>query len=77
VNATRILVLGGTQFVGRHVVEAALARALAARLRIRPLEEIARHTLEWARAGLAPSAPEAGLERVKERDVLDARLSKR
>ena len=52
-------------------------RALAAGLRIRPLEETARDTLEWVRAGLVPSEPGAGLDRVKERRVLDAWASKR
>ena len=51
-------------------------RALAAGLRIRPLEETARDTLEWVRAGLAPSEPDAGLDRAKERRVLDAWASK-
>ena len=47
-------------------------RALANGLRIRPLEETVRDTLEWVRAGLSPSEPPAGLAREKEQRVLDA-----
>jgi len=47
-------------------------RALANGLRIRPLEETVRDTLEWVRAGLSPSEPSAGLAREKEQRVLDA-----
>jgi 2'-hydroxyisoflavone reductase len=51
-------------------------RALAAGLHTRPLEETARDTLEWVRSGQAPPDPPAGLDREKERRVLDAWLSK-
>jgi len=56
-----------------------VSRALAAGLRFRPLEETARDTLAWAESGPAaagkdvgvPMAP-AGLERARERELLDA-----
>jgi len=51
-------------------------RALAAGLRTRPLAETARDTLDWVRRGEAPSDPPAGLDREKERRVLDSWLSK-
>ena len=51
-------------------------RAVAAGLRARPLEETARDTLDWVRSGEAPADPPAGLDREKERQVLDAWLSK-
>ena len=47
-------------------------RALAAGLRPRPLEETARDTLAWLQSGEAPAAPPAGLDREKERRVLEA-----
>jgi len=51
-------------------------RALAAGLRTRPIEETARATLAWVRSGDAPADSPAGLDREKERRVLDAWLSK-
>jgi 2'-hydroxyisoflavone reductase len=51
-------------------------RALARGLRIRPLEDTVRDTLEWVRAGLAPTEPQAGLACEKERRVLDAWLTR-
>lgn len=51
-------------------------RALAAGLRIRPLEETVRATVEWVRSGEAPVDPPAGLEPAKEQSVLDAWASK-
>jgi len=51
-------------------------RALAAGLRTRPIEETARATLAWVRSGDAPADAPAGLDREKERRVLDAWLSK-
>jgi 2'-hydroxyisoflavone reductase len=51
-------------------------RALAGGLRTRPLEETARATLAWVRSGDAPADAPAGLDREKERRVLDAWLSK-
>ncbi len=51
--------------------------AFAAGLETRPLEETARDTLAWVRSGSAPGATAAGLDRAKERAVLDAWLSKR
>jgi 2'-hydroxyisoflavone reductase len=53
------------------------ARAFAAGLETRPLEETARDTLDWALSGQAPEDPPAGLAREKEQQVLDAWLSKR
>jgi 2'-hydroxyisoflavone reductase len=53
------------------------ARALAAGLAPRPLEQTVRDTLEWVAAGEAPTETGAGLAREKERSVLDAWLSKR
>lgn len=52
------------------------AAALAAGLRARPLEETARDTLAWIRAGDAPRETDAGLDREKERRILDSWLSK-
>jgi 2'-hydroxyisoflavone reductase len=49
--------------------------AFAAGLETRPLEEKVRDTLAWIEAGEAP-ATEAGLDRRKERALLDAWLSK-
>jgi 2'-hydroxyisoflavone reductase len=51
-------------------------RALAAGLRTRPLAETARDTLAWVQSGQGPADPPAGLDREKERQVLDAWLSK-
>jgi 2'-hydroxyisoflavone reductase len=59
-----------------EMLRAPVERALAAGLRIRPLEETVRDTLEWVRSGLAPIEPPAGLDREKEQQVLDAWLSK-
>ena len=53
------------------------ARALAAGLETRPLAETVRDTLEWVRSGEAPAEAPAGLDRAKERRVLDEWLSKR
>jgi 2'-hydroxyisoflavone reductase len=52
------------------------ARAFAAGLETRPLEETVRDTLAWIESGEAPTETDAGLERVKEQAVLDAWLSK-
>jgi 2'-hydroxyisoflavone reductase len=60
----------------RSMMNAPVDRALAEGLRIRPLEDTVRDTLEWVRAGLAPIEPAAGLDREKEQRVLDAWLSK-
>ncbi|HEV7640226.1 MAG TPA: NAD-dependent epimerase/dehydratase family protein [Gaiellaceae bacterium] len=46
--------------------------ALAAGLRLRPLEETVRDTLAWAQSGEAPTEFPAGLDREKEHAVLDA-----
>jgi 2'-hydroxyisoflavone reductase len=51
--------------------------AFAAGLRPRPLAETVRDTLAWVASGAAPPETAAGLDRVKEQDVLDAWLSKR
>src|SRR3954470_22708139 len=51
-------------------------RALAAGLRTRTIDETARDPLEWVRSGQAPADAPAGLDRAKERQVLDAWLSK-
>jgi nucleoside-diphosphate-sugar epimerase len=53
------------------------ARAFAAGLETRPLEETVRDTLAWVASGEAPAHTEAGLDRAKEQSVLDAWLSKR
>jgi 2'-hydroxyisoflavone reductase len=63
-----------------HMQEADVARAVAAGLRFRPVEETVRHTLEWARATgetAAPLAsgaefPPAGMEPERERKLLAA-----
>lgn len=60
----------------RSMLNTPVDRALAAGLRIRPLEDTVRDTLDWVRAGLAPIEPPAGLDREKEQRVLDAWLSK-
>jgi 2'-hydroxyisoflavone reductase len=52
------------------------APALAAGLRITPLEETARDTLAWGRTGEGPAEPPAGLAREKERLLLDVWASK-
>jgi 2'-hydroxyisoflavone reductase len=59
-----------------RMLEADPSAALANGLRIRPLEQTAADTLAWARAEGAATEPPAGLERAKERLVLDAWLSK-
>jgi 2'-hydroxyisoflavone reductase len=53
------------------------APALAAGLEPRPLEETVRDTLAWVADGDAPTVTDAGLDRVKERTLLDNWLSKR
>jgi 2'-hydroxyisoflavone reductase len=50
--------------------------AFAAGLETRPLAETVRATLDWARSGEAPPEPPAGLAKEKEKQVLDAWLSK-
>jgi 2'-hydroxyisoflavone reductase len=60
----------------REMLSVPVERALTAGLRIRPLEETVRDTLEWVRAGLAPIEPPAGLDREKEQRVLDEWFSK-
>lgn len=50
------------------------ARAVAAGLTPRPLEETAHDTLAWAQSGDAPVDPPAGLARTKEQAVLGAWL---
>jgi 2'-hydroxyisoflavone reductase len=50
-------------------------RALANGLTIRPLEDTARDTLNWAQSGQAPGDPPAGLAREKEQRVLEAWLA--
>ena len=52
------------------------APASEAGLRARPLEDTARDTLDWIRAGEAPQDTDAGLDRAKERSILDNWLSK-
>lgn len=52
------------------------SKAFAAGLEPRPLVETARDTLAWARSADAPAVFPAGLDRAKERTVLDAWLSK-
>jgi 2'-hydroxyisoflavone reductase len=50
--------------------------AFAAGLETRPLEETVRDTLAWVERGEGPPDATAGLDRAKERRVLDAWLSK-
>jgi 2'-hydroxyisoflavone reductase len=50
--------------------------ASAAGLQVRPLEETTRDTLAWAQSSDAPNTFPAGLDREKERAVLDEWLSK-
>ncbi len=50
--------------------------AFAAGLVTRPLAETARDTLAWLETGEGPTTVDAGLERDKERRILDAWLSK-
>jgi 2'-hydroxyisoflavone reductase len=52
------------------------APAFEAGLHARPLEDTARDTLAWIRAGEAPHDAGAGLDRAKERGILDIWLSK-
>jgi 2'-hydroxyisoflavone reductase len=58
-----------TSHVG--ILQMNVRRALASRLRFRPLVETARDTLAWERAR-GPHAWRAGLAREKERALLDA-----
>jgi 2'-hydroxyisoflavone reductase len=60
----------------RSMQETPVGRATAAGLRHRPLEETVRDTLAWVQSGEAPEEPPAGLDREKEKRVLDAWLSK-
>lgn len=66
--------LASPEFAGMLSVDP--APAFAAGLAPRPLEETARDTLAWVRSGEAPKT-EAGLDRAKERRLLDSWLSKR
>jgi 2'-hydroxyisoflavone reductase len=52
------------------------SRAFAAGLEARPLADTARDTLAWVESGEAPADPPAGLDREKEREILDRWLSK-
>lgn len=52
-------------------MRAPVDRALAAGLRIRPLTETVRDTIDWVASGEAPIEPPAGLDREKEQAVLD------
>jgi 2'-hydroxyisoflavone reductase len=60
----------------RSMQQTPVDRALAAGLQHRPLAETVRDTLAWVRSGEAPAEAPAGLEREKERRILDAWLSK-
>jgi 2'-hydroxyisoflavone reductase len=53
------------------LLRAPVERALAAGLEIRPLRETAADTLAWVRSGEAPIEPPAGLDREKERRLLE------
>lgn len=66
--------LAGAEHAGMLSIDP--ARAFAAGLETRPLEETVRDTLEWVHSGEAPIEPPAGLAREKEQAVLDAWLSK-
>ncbi len=61
----RLLVLGGSQFLGRAIA----ARACAAGLNVRALSETACDTLEWLRTA---NGPVVGLTSDEEREVLVA-----
>jgi 2'-hydroxyisoflavone reductase len=52
-------------------MRAPVDRALDAGLRIRPLTETVRSTIDWVASGEAPIEPPAGLDREKEQAVLD------
>jgi 2'-hydroxyisoflavone reductase len=52
------------------------AKAFAAGLETRPLEETVGDTLAWVRSGEGPAEPPAGLAREKEDATLDSWLSK-
>jgi hypothetical protein len=52
------------------------SEAFAAGLHARPLDETARDTLAWIRAGESPQDTDAGLDPTKERRVLDSWASK-
>lgn len=56
-------------------MRAPVGRALDAGLRLRPLTETVRDTLDWVASGEAPIEPPAGLEREKEQRVLDEWLA--
>jgi 2'-hydroxyisoflavone reductase len=60
----------------RSMQRTPVARATAAGLSHRPLEDTVRDTLAWVQSGEGPSEPPAGLDAVKEQRVLDAWLSK-
>jgi 2'-hydroxyisoflavone reductase len=60
----------------RGMLSADPSAAIAAGLRMRPLEETVRDTLAWAQGGEAPTEFPAGLDPTKEQAVLDEWLSK-
>jgi 2'-hydroxyisoflavone reductase len=66
--------LDDAQYTGMLSVDP--TAAFGAGLETRPLEETVHATLAWARSGEAPAEAPAGLAREKERQVLDAWLSR-
>jgi 2'-hydroxyisoflavone reductase len=59
-----LLILGGTGFLGRYLVEAGLA--------FRPLAETIEDVLNWDRATRADRDPAAGLRPEREQELLRA-----
>ncbi|HET7043382.1 MAG TPA: NAD-dependent epimerase/dehydratase family protein [Gaiellaceae bacterium] len=62
--------LSDPDYAGMMAVD--VSRALAAGLAFRPLAETIADTLAWVRAGDAPADPPAGLDRDRERTLLDS-----
>ena len=72
-----LLILGGTGFLGRYLVEAALADGhrptlFNRGLTFRPLSETIEDVLDWDRATTVRSDPAAGLRPEREQELLRA-----
>ena len=72
-----LLILGGTGFLGRHLVEAALGDGhwptlFNRGLTFRPLSETIEDVLDWDRATTAGTDPAAGLRPEREQELLRA-----